>query len=206
MKKFSKIISLFLVLALCLSTFIVSASATTKGKNYTFNLNANKSKGYSWTCTVNNKKVVNVTVKKKNVSKTTCKYTFTFTGKQKGSAVATLKYGTKKKTISQKTVNLTVDENKNVTKTISPKNYVLKLNTTSTTGYSYSYHCSDKSIASISANVQFNKKGATYIFTFKGIKKGKVTYTIKYQSSNKKSSTKVVKLNVDNKLNVTLAK
>lgn len=66
-------------------------------KNYTLNLNANKSKGYSWTCTVNNKKAVNFTVKKKNVSKTTCKYTFTFTGKQKGSAVATLKYGTKKK-------------------------------------------------------------------------------------------------------------
>lgn len=206
MKKFSKIISLFLVLALCISTFIVSASATTKAKNYTLNLNANKSKGYSWTCTVNNKKAVSFTVKKKNVSKTTCKYTFTFTGKQKGSAVATLKYGTKKKIISQKTLNLTVDENKNVTKIIPPKNYVLKLNTTSTTNYNYSYHSSDKSVAKISADLKFNNKGATYIFTFKGLKKGKVTYTIKYQSSNKKSSTKVVKLNVDNKLNVTLAK
>lgn len=206
MKKFSKIISLFLVSALCLSTFIVSAGAVTKPKNYTLNLNANKLKGYSWTCTVNNKKAVSFTVKKKNVSKTTCKYTFTFTGKQKGSAVATLKYGTKKKTISQKTVNLTVDENKNVTKTIPPKNYILKLNTTSTTNYSYTYHCTDKSITNLSADVKFNNKGATYIFTFKGLKKGKVTYTIKYQSSNKKSSTKVVKLNVDNKLNVTLAK
>ena len=206
MKKFSKIISLFLVIALCLSTFIVSASAVTKPNNYTLKLNANKSKGYSWSCTVNNKKAVSFTVKKKNVSKTTCQYTFTFTGKQKGSAVATLKYGTKKKTVNKKTVNLTVDENKNVTKTIPPKNYVLKLNSTSTTSYNYSYHCNDKSIANISANVQFNKKGATYVFTFKGLKQGKVTYTIKYQSSNKKSSTKVVKLNVDNKLNVILAK
>ena len=194
MKKFSKIISLFLVLALCLSTFIVSVSAVAKPKNYTLNLNANKSKGYSWTCTVNNKKAVNFTVKKKNVSKTTCKYTFTFTGKQKGSAIATLKYGTKKKTISQKTINLTVDENKNVTKTIPPTNY------------NYSYHSSNKSVANISADLKFNNKGATYFFTFKGLKKGKVTYTIKYQSSNKKLSTKVVKLNVDNKLNVTLAK
>ena len=67
MKKFSKIISLFLVLALCLSTFIVSARATTKAKNYTLNLNANKSKGYSWTCTVNNKKSVNFTVKRKRM-------------------------------------------------------------------------------------------------------------------------------------------
>lgn len=206
MKKFSKIISLFLVLALCISTFIVSASATTKAKNYTLNLNANKSKGYSWTCIVNNKKAVSFTVKKKNVSKTTCKYTFTFTGKQKGSAVATLKYGTKKKTVNKKIVNLTVDENKNVTKAFVPKNYVLKLNTTSTTNYNYSYHSSDKLVANISADLKFNNKGATYIFTFKGLKKGKVTYTIKYQSSNKKSSTKVVKLNVDNKLNVTLAK
>lgn len=112
----------------------------------------------------------------------------------------------RKKTISQKTLNLTVDENKIVTKTIPPKNYVLKLNTTSTTNYNYSYHSSDKSVAKISADLKFNNKGATYIFTFKGLKKGKVTYTIKYQSSNKKSSTKVVKLNVDNKLNVTLAK
>lgn len=40
MKKFSKIISLFLVLALCLSTFIVSVSAVAKPKNYTLNLNA----------------------------------------------------------------------------------------------------------------------------------------------------------------------
>lgn len=206
MKKFSKIISLFLVLALCISTFIVSASATTKAKNYTLNLNANKSKGYSWTCTVNNKKAVSFTVKKKNVPKTTCKYTFTFTGKQKGSVTATFKYGTKKKIVNKKIVNLTVDENKNVTKAFVPKNYVLKLNTTSTTNYNYSYHSSDKSVANISADLKFNNKGATYIFTFKGLKKGKVTYTIKYQSSNKKSSTKVVKLNVDNKLNVTLAK
>lgn len=206
MKKFSKIISLFLVLALCISTFIVSASATTKAKNYTLNLNANKSKGYSWICTVNNKKAVSFTVKKKNVSKTTCKYTFTFTGKQKGSVTATFKYGTKKKTVNKKIVNLTVDGNKNVTKAFVPKNYVLKLNTTSTTNYNYSYHSSDKSVANISADLKFNNKGATYIFTFKGLKKGSVTYTIKYQSSNKKSSTKVVKLNVDNKLNVTLAK
>lgn len=206
MKKFSKIISLFLVLSLCISTFIVSASATTKAKNYTLNLNANKSKGYSWTCTVNNKKAVSFTVKKKNVSKTNCKYTFTFTGKQKGSVTATFKYGTKKKIVNKKIVNLTVDENKNVTKAFVPKNYVLKLNTTSTTNYNYSYHSSDKSVANISADLKFNNKGATYIFTFKGLKKGKVTYTIKYQSSNKKSSTKVVKLNVDNKLNVTLAK
>lgn len=112
----------------------------------------------------------------------------------------------KRKRISQKTINLTVDENKNVTKTIPPKNYVLKLNTTSTTNYNYSYHSSNKSVANISADLKFNNKGATYIFTFKGLKKGKVTYTIKYQSSNKKLSTKVVKLNVDNKLNVTLVK
>lgn len=97
MKKFSKIISLFLVLALCLLTFIVSAGAVTKPKNYTLNLNANKSKGYSWTCTVNNKKAVSFTVKKKNASKTTCKYTFTFTGKQKGSAVANIKVWYKEK-------------------------------------------------------------------------------------------------------------
>lgn len=206
MKKFSKIISLFLVLVLFLSTFIVSVSAVAKPKNYTLNLNANKSKGYSWTCTVNNKKAVSFTVKKKNVSKTTCKYTFTFIGKQKGSVTATFKYGTKKKTVNKKIVNLTVDENKNVTKAFVPKNYVLKINTTSTTNYNYSYHSSNKSIAKISADLKFNNKGATYIFTFKGLKKGKVTYTIKYQSSNKKSSTKVVKLNVDNKLNVTLAK
>ena len=65
MKKFPKIISLFLVLALCLSTFIVSVSAVAKPKNYTLNLNANKSKGYSWTCTINNKKAVNLLSRKR---------------------------------------------------------------------------------------------------------------------------------------------
>lgn len=206
MKTYSKVISSILAVVLLVTSLVVSVGAVSKPKSYTVNLNANSSKGYSWSCTVNNKSVVAYSVKKKNVSKSVCRYTFTFTGKKKGSATAKFKYGTKSKTIKKQTVKLSVDDKLNVVNYISPKILTVKINTKAMYKYLYSYHCTDKSIASVKTYLQFKDDGATYIFKFKGLKKGTVTYTIKYQSSDQKSSTKTVKLNVDSKLNVTLAK
>lgn len=92
----------------------------------------------------------------------------------------------------------------------SSKNYVLKLEANSTTGYLWDYELSDDSIVEVIKDEykeNENKEGfvgvgGTQIYEFKGLKKGEVTVTLTYKQSGTKEigQEKIVKLIVDKDL------